>query len=106
MKIAVSTLVLGFAVSSGIVAAAQGSGANTYKAKCMMCHAADGSGNTPAGKATKTPPFNSPEMLKMSDTEFISYTKNGRGKMPAYSGKLTDKEIIDVVTYIRTLQKK
>ena len=26
------------------------SGADIYKSKCQMCHAADGSGNTPAGK--------------------------------------------------------
>ncbi len=85
---------------------AQGPGGETYKAKCAMCHAADGSGNTPAGKATKTPSFSSPEMLKMSDVEFIADTKNGKGKMPSYSGKLTDIEIKDVVAYIRTLQKK
>lgn len=71
-----------------------------------MCHAADGSGATPAGKATKTPSFSSPEMLKMSDADFIADTKSGKGKMPAYSGKLSDKEIQDVIAYIRTLQKK
>ncbi len=85
---------------------AQGPGGDTYKSKCAMCHAADGSGNTPAGKATKTPSFNSPEMLKMSDVDFIADTKNGKGKMPSYSGKLSDIEIKDVVAYIRTLQKK
>nr|WP_155987474.1 cytochrome c [Pseudacidobacterium ailaaui] len=41
---------------------AQNSGSSTYKAKCSMCHGADGAGNTAAGKATKTPSFNSPEM--------------------------------------------
>ena len=46
---------------------AQSSGADTYKAKCQMCHAADGSGNTPAGKAMKALPFNSPDILKESD---------------------------------------
>jgi mono/diheme cytochrome c family protein len=85
---------------------AQGPGADTYKARCAMCHATDGSGNTPAGKATKTPSFSSPEMLKMSDADFIADTKNGKGKMPAYSGKLSDMEIKDVVAFIRTLQKK
>lgn len=81
-------------------------GANTYNAKCATCHAADGSGSTPAGKATKTPSFNSPEMLKMSDAEFLADTRNGKGKMPAYAGKLSEKEITDSVAYIRTLQKK
>lgn len=106
MKIRIRAVAFGLWASCGILALAQNPGLSIYKSKCMTCHAADGSGNTPAGKATKTPPFVSPEMLKMSDAEFISYTKDGRGKMPAYVGKLSDKEIADVVAYIRTLQKK
>ncbi len=31
--------------------------------------------------------------------------KSGVGKMQGYAGKLTDAQITDVVTYIRTLQK-
>jgi mono/diheme cytochrome c family protein len=84
---------------------AQTPGADTYKAKCTMCHAADGSGSTPAGKAMKAVPFNSPALVKMSDADLIAATKNGKGKMPAYAGKLTDPQIKDVVAYIRTLQK-
>ncbi len=85
---------------------AQSSGADTYKAKCAMCHAADGSGDTPAGKATKTPSFSAPAVLKMSSAELAAATKNGKGKMPAYAGKLTGAQITDVVAYIHTLQKK
>jgi mono/diheme cytochrome c family protein len=80
-------------------------GADTYKSKCMMCHAADGSGSTPAGKAMGAIPFSSPDLVKASDADLIAATKNGKGKMPAYSGKLTDSQIKDVVAYIRTLQK-
>jgi mono/diheme cytochrome c family protein len=84
---------------------AQTSGADTYRAKCQMCHAPDGSGNTPAGKAMKTASFMSPEPVKASDADMIAMTKNGKGKMPAYSGKLSDSQIKDVIAYIRTLQK-
>ena len=80
-------------------------GADTYKAKCMMCHSADGSGSSPAGKAMGAKPFNSPALVKASDADLIAATKNGKGKMPAYTGKLTDAQIKDVVAYIRTLQK-
>jgi mono/diheme cytochrome c family protein len=100
-------------VAGGVMAAcmvatafAQDSGADTYKAKCAMCHGADGSGNTPAGKAMGAIPFSSPELVKASDADLIAATKNGKGKMPAYSGKLTDGQITAVVAYIRTLQKK
>ena len=98
------TLAAMLAVSS-IAAFAQGSGADTYKAKCAMCHGPDGLGATPAGKAMKATPFNSPDVVKASDADLIAATKNGKGKMPAYAGKLTDPQIKDVVGYIRTLQK-
>lgn len=107
MKSRFNLLLLGlvavFAVST---ASAQTSGADTYKAKCQMCHAADGSGSTPAGKAMKAVPFSDPALVKASDADLIAATKNGKGKMPAYAGKLTDDQIRDVIAYIRTLQKK
>jgi mono/diheme cytochrome c family protein len=90
----------------GTTAFAQGSGADIYKSKCQMCHGADGTGNTPAGKSTKVNPFNSPDVIKMSDDELIAVTKKGKNKMPAYAGKLTDDQIKDVIAHIRTLQKK
>jgi len=93
-------------LAAGTMCLAQGSGADTYKSKCQMCHAADGSGNTPAGKSTKALPFSSPDIVSKSDADLIAITKNGKGKMPAYAGKLTDAQITDVVAYIRTLQKK
>jgi mono/diheme cytochrome c family protein len=85
---------------------AQNSGADIYKSKCQMCHAADGSGNTPAGKSTKVLPFSSPDLVSKSDADLVAITKNGKGKMPAYTRKLTDAQITDVVAHIRTLQKK
>lgn len=85
---------------------AQSSGADIYKAKCQMCHAVDGSGNTPAGKAMKARPLDSPEVLKESDADIIAIIQKGKNKMPAYAGKLTDAQIKDVLVYIHTLQKK
>ena len=85
---------------------AQGSGADTFKAKCAMCHGADGLAATPAGKAMQVPPFNSPALVKATTADLIAATTNGKGKMPAYTGKLTEAQIKDVVAYIRTLQKK
>jgi cytochrome c6 len=82
------------------------SGAATYQAKCQMCHAADGSGSTPAGKALKAIPFSSPELLKASDAQLFASTKNGKGKMPAFGAKLSDAEIKESIAYVRTLQKK
>ena len=98
-------LVGAIAVSTAVASYAQDSGAATYKAKCASCHGADGSGNTPAGKSMKALPFKSPDIVSASDDDLIADTKNGKGKMPKYAGKLTDAQIKDVVAYIRTLQK-
>jgi cytochrome c6 len=99
--IAISLVVLFGSVTS----LAQSTGADTYKAKCQMCHGADGLGNTPAGKAMNAHPFNSPDVIKESDADLTAVIKSGKNKMPAFAGKLTDPQIKDVVAYIHTLQK-
>ena len=100
LTIAAATLL---AVSLAPSALAQGAGAATYKAKCQMCHGADGQ-PTAAGKSMKALPFNSPELKKASTASLIASVTNGKAKMPAYAGKLTDAQIKDVVEYVRTLQ--
>jgi mono/diheme cytochrome c family protein len=70
-----------------------------------MCHSADGSGSTPAGKSMGAIPFKSAALIKASDTDLIAATTNGKGKMPAYTGKLTAPQIAALIAYIRTLQK-
>jgi len=98
LRIALFSLVLALALPP--MAAAQ-SGADTYKAKCAMCHGADGSGKAAMG----TKDLGSAEIQKMSDADLTGVVTNGKGKMPAYKGKLTDAQIKDVVAYIRTLKK-
>jgi len=89
----------------GATASAQ-AGADLYKAKCQMCHGADGTGDTPAGKTMKAPSFKSPEAKTMTDAELTAIISKGKGKMPTYAGKLTPDEIKDLVAYIRTLEQK
>jgi mono/diheme cytochrome c family protein len=86
-------------------ALAQAPGADTYKAKCTTCHGADGLAATPVAKSLKVLSFKDPAMIKASDAQFIASTESGKGKMPAYKGKLTDAQISDVIKYVRTLQK-
>jgi mono/diheme cytochrome c family protein len=75
------------------------SAADTYKAKCAMCHGADGSKSMMGAK-----PLNGPDVQKMSDADLTDAITNGKGKMPAYKGKLSDAQIKDLVSYIRTLK--
>ncbi|MFZ0632554.1 MAG: cytochrome c [Acidobacteriaceae bacterium] len=93
------------AASIAAPAFAQSAGADTYKAKCAMCHGPDGTAATPMGKMMKIPSFKAPDQAKATEASYIATTKDGKGKMPAYNGKLTDGQIKDVVSYIRSLQK-
>jgi mono/diheme cytochrome c family protein len=70
-----------------------------------MCHGADGLGTTPAGKAMKAASFKDPALVNAPDAQLIAAVKNGKNKMPAYGGKLTDDQIKAAVVYIRSLQK-
>ncbi len=82
--------------------------ASVYKTKCASCHAPDGSGNTPVGKALKVLDLGSADVQKQSDAQLTDSIVNGKdsGKMPAYKGKLTDDQVKGLVAYIRSLAKK
>jgi cytochrome c6 len=84
-------------------ASAAADAAATYKAKCAMCHGADGKSDTPVGKKMGAHDFASPEVQKMTDAELISITTKGKNKMPAYEKKLSDAEIKELVPYVRQL---
>jgi len=74
--------------------------AATYKAKCAMCHGADGKG----GKMG-TRDFASADVKAETDAQLTDIITKGKGKMPAYGGKLGDADIKGLVTYIRGLAK-
>jgi len=99
---AVTALALG--VSLWSVPASADAAAN-YKAKCAMCHGADGKGDTPVGKKMGVHDFASPEVQKASDADLTAIMAKGKNKMPAYSGKLSDADIKDLVGYVRQLGK-
>jgi mono/diheme cytochrome c family protein len=80
-------------------AVAQDSAA-TFKAKCAMCHGADGKG----GKMG-TRDFASPEVKAETDAQLTDIISKGKGKMPAYTGKLSDADITGMVAYVRSLAK-
>ncbi|MGE5113773.1 MAG: c-type cytochrome [Acidobacteriaceae bacterium] len=77
------------------------SGADTYKAKCAMCHGPDGKKEN-AAMGTKA--LTSPEVQKMSAADLAAVISKGKGKMPAYAGKLTDDQIKAVAEYVKTLK--
>jgi len=92
----------------GFVPAARGdnTGETVYKAKCVVCHAADGSGNTTMGKKMNLRDLGSPEVQKQTDAELTDIVAKGKNKMPGYEKTLKPEEIKALVAYMRTMKKK
>jgi mono/diheme cytochrome c family protein len=76
----------------------------TYKAKCAMCHGADGKGETPTGKMMKVKDFSTEEVQKMSDADLTALITSGKGKMPP-SKTLSADQVKDLVAYVRAFGK-
>jgi mono/diheme cytochrome c family protein len=102
MKVMISTLAIGILLATAIPATADDAAA-LYKSKCQVCHGADGKG-TPAGQKLGAKDFQSPEVAKQSDADLMKITKEGKGKMPKYDGKLTDDQIKELIKYIHSLK--
>jgi len=101
MRLLATIAVLSLVVALALPPMAAADAAADYKAKCAMCHGADGSGKASMG----TKDLGSADIQKMSDADLTGAITNGKGKMPSYKGKLTDAQISDLVKYIRTLKK-
>ena len=102
----VGALALGAAGLVAPLTSAQGDAQKLYTAKCASCHGADGTANTPVGKALKTRDFHSPDVQKESDADLTAIVTKGKNKMPAFEGKLKDTEIKSLVEFVRALGKK
>jgi cytochrome c6 len=96
-----SQVVLAMVIAvAGTMSFAQ-SGEATYKANCQSCHGTTG---TPNAGMAKTMGIKAAAEYKDSAKEQEEAVKNGKGKMKAFSGKLTDAQIKDAVAYFRTLK--
>ena len=100
IRLGLVTLLAGGAIMVCSSSAVAQDAAATYKAKCAMCHQADGKG----GKMG-TRDFASAEVKAETDAQLTEIITKGKGKMPAYAEKLKETEIKDLVTFIRGLAK-
>lgn len=73
-------------------------GGTLYATHCAACHGANGTPVMPG-----TPNFRRMESLMKPDMQLLTVIRNGKGVMPGYFGVLRDREILDVVAYLRTL---
>ena len=97
-----------FAVALGTAADVR----ENWTKMCARCHAADGSGDTKAGRKLKARDYTSAEVqAKMTDEEMLKAIvegvkdEKGKERMQGYSEKLSEEESKDLVAYIRTMKK-
>ena len=74
-------------------------GAKTYSQYCADCHGHRGVPNMPG-----VPDFSRNQRLMQSDLALVKSISVGKGMMPAFQGRLSESDILDVIAYLRTLQ--
>ncbi len=100
-----SQVVLALVVSlAGAVGFAQSSGEAVYKANCQSCHGSTGTPSPGIAKMMGVKAASDPDIKKLTEDQEIASVKDGKNKMKPFSGKLTDAQIKDAVTYFRTLK--
>ena len=74
-------------------------GAQIYRLHCAACHGQSGVTIMPAA-----PSFARGERLMQPDAALLASVRAGRAAMPGFFGILSDREILDVVAYLRTFR--
>lgn len=91
-------------VAQPAVADSTSAGKVAYDKHCAKCHGEDGAGATKIGEKMGLRDLGSADVQAMSDTELITITAEGKGKMPGYDKKLSKDEVKAVVDYMRTFK--
>ena len=83
-----------------------------YKKHCIGCHGADGKSQTRLGRKSGAKDLSDKaNQTKLTDEDAFNGIKNGRKnskgeeKMEAFGDVLSDKEISELVAYVRTFAK-
>ena len=73
-------------------------GRQLYMIHCAGCHGMNGVSVIPQAKD-----FSRVKLITQPDQVLIDTIRSGRNMMPAYLGILSDREIRDVINYLRTM---
>lgn len=76
---------------------ASSTGKSLFISHCSKCHGEDGTKGRWGAKNLR--------ISRLDDAGLFQTISNGRGFMPKWSKKLSEKQIADVITYIKTLRK-
>lgn len=79
-------------------AASPDRGQQIYTSYCASCH---GAGGTPVWPGT--PDFKRTGSLMRPDAQLAAVIRQGKGAMPAYLGIIRDRDMPDLIAYLRTL---
>jgi mono/diheme cytochrome c family protein len=97
-KVAAASVACLLALSTQTVLAA-GNGQQLYQKNCASCHGANG-----LGQMKGVPNLASFDVFSKPDQPLIEVIRSGRNTMPSFLGILNDREIRDVISYVRTLR--
>lgn len=84
-------------------------GEKIYKMMCLKCHGESGKGDGPKAKELSKKPANytNPDFFKTrSDADLKKTVIEGKEPMPSFRARLKDKDVDDVIAYIKTFAKK
>lgn len=73
-------------------------GRQLFTTHCAVCHGASGRSVMPGA-----PNFDRGEGLLRPDFTLLASIRAGKNAMPAFQGMLMDRDIMDVIAYLRTL---
>ncbi len=77
-----------------------------YSRYCSSCHGRDGAAKTLKAKLNHARNLKDPEWQdRVSDERIFNSITNGKGKMPKYGKKLSEKEIEALVSFVRRLRR-
>ena len=106
------TIVLAITLLFGSTMALMAADAHAlWDANCAQCHGKTGTADTKMGKVLQAKDLTDPKVqAEFTDEKATQSIKdgikeNGKTKMKAFGGKLTDDEIKALVAYVRTLKK-
>ncbi len=106
-KIALAALMLGCVIGWS---AARADVAATWSTNCASCHGKDGKGATMMGRKLGIKDLTDPKVqASFTDADATKaikegVTEDGKEKMKAFGGKLSDDDIKGLVAHVRTLK--
>lgn len=99
------TIAIGIFTVCGLAFAGAPEGKDVFTAKCQPCHGPNGEGKPAIAKMYQVEmhPLASKEIQAKTDADFKKTITGGHGKMKPVSG-ISDKQIEDVIAFVRTLK--